>query len=139
MDSITLRDRAKGTVIGALIGDALGLGPHWYYDLNELQDKYGPWIDNYMPVKHNPSYPAVYKARQGLKPGDVSQTGQILVLLMESVVECYDYNEKDFTNRLDNLLATLDGSQEGGRYTDEDMRDVWHGRRDGFDWALACP
>jgi ADP-ribosyl-[dinitrogen reductase] hydrolase len=135
MDPITLRDRAKGTVMGALIGDALGLGPHWYYDLNELQDKYGSWIDNYMPVKPNPSYPAVYKARQGLKPGDISQTGQILSLLMESVVECNGYNEKDFTNRLDDLLATLDGSQEGGRYTDEDMRDVWHGRRDGFDWA----
>lgn len=135
MSSIALKDRVKGAVMGTIIGDALGLGPHWYYDLNELKAEYGPWIDTYMPVKFNPHFPAVWKARQGLKPGDVSQTGQVFISLLESVVECNGYIEKDFTERLDALLLTLDGSQSGGRYTDEDMRDVWHGRRDGFDWT----
>lgn len=27
-----LRDRAMGALMGAFIGDALGVGPHWYYD-----------------------------------------------------------------------------------------------------------
>ena len=31
------QDRAAGALIGALIGDALGLGCHWYYDLDELR------------------------------------------------------------------------------------------------------
>jgi len=26
-------DRAAGAIMGALIGDALGLGCHWYYNL----------------------------------------------------------------------------------------------------------
>lgn len=31
-----IKDRANGAIMGAFIGDALGLGPHWYYDLDEL-------------------------------------------------------------------------------------------------------
>lgn len=44
---MNVADRAAGAVIGALIGDALGLGPHWYYDLTELHKDYGPWITDY--------------------------------------------------------------------------------------------
>jgi ADP-ribosylglycohydrolase len=33
--------------VGALIGDALGLGCHWYYDLEELRREFGPWISDY--------------------------------------------------------------------------------------------
>jgi hypothetical protein len=39
--TISIRDRAAGAVIGALVGDGLGLGPHWYYDLAELRRDYG--------------------------------------------------------------------------------------------------
>jgi ADP-ribosylglycohydrolase len=127
-------DRAKGSIIGTLIGDALGVGPHWYYDLDELKTEYGEWIDTYMSPKQNPRFPDVWKARKGLKPGDVSQTGQVFIFLLESVAENGGYDEADFTERLDGLLDTLDGTQSGGRYTDEAMRDVWHGRKEGFDW-----
>ena len=134
MESLTIRDRVKGAIIGTLIGDALGLGPHWFYNIDELREKYGSWINDYAPVKENPAYPKVSNSRSQLKPGDVSQTGQVYIQLLESITENSGYDEEDFTQRLDRLLATLDGTQSGGRYTDEDMRDVWHGRRNGFDW-----
>jgi ADP-ribosylglycohydrolase len=123
--------------MGAIIGDALGVGPHWYYDLDELKAEYGDWIDTYMPPKPNPHFPAIWKARHGLKPGDVSQTGQVFILLLESVSEWGDYDEADFTERLDGLLSTLDGTASGGRYTDEAMRDVWHLRQKGVLWPFA--
>jgi hypothetical protein len=41
---MNIADRAAGAVIGALVGDALGVGPHWYYDLTELRKDYGDWI-----------------------------------------------------------------------------------------------
>ena len=44
MPKTTIQDRAAGAIMGAFIGDALGLGPHWYYDLEDLRRNYGEWI-----------------------------------------------------------------------------------------------
>ena len=35
------QQRIAGALMGAFIGDALGLGCHWYYDLDELRRDYG--------------------------------------------------------------------------------------------------
>ena len=61
--------------MGAFIGDALGLGPHWYYDLNELRRDFGEWIDGYTDPK-----PGRY--HDGMKAGQPSQAGYILLLLL---------------------------------------------------------
>ncbi len=41
MDKIGFEQRASGAIMGAFIGEALGVGPHWYYDLDELRRDYG--------------------------------------------------------------------------------------------------
>ena len=137
MTSISKNDRIKGAVMGTIIGDALGLGPHWVYDPEELIERYGSWIDNYKQVKPNPRFPAVWASRKDLKPGDVSQTGQVYIHLLESIAENNHYIENDFTDRLDLLLDTLDGTSAGGRYTDEAMKDVWNARTQGVEWPHA--
>ncbi|WP_029897978.1 ADP-ribosylglycohydrolase family protein [Desulfohalovibrio reitneri] len=124
-------DRAAGAVMGALIGDALAVGPHWYYDLDQLRRDYGPWIDDYQPPR-----PGRY--HEGLSAGDHSQTGQVAAMLLESVAKLGGYDRDDFTRRLDDLLDTLDGTPEGGRYTDEAMREVWTARKErGEPWSNA--
>jgi hypothetical protein len=30
------QDRAAGAAVGVLIGDAMAVGPHWYYNLDEM-------------------------------------------------------------------------------------------------------
>jgi hypothetical protein len=35
------QDRAAGAVMGVLIGDAMAVGPHWYYDLDDMRHAYG--------------------------------------------------------------------------------------------------
>ena len=69
--SARLQDRAAGALMGAFIGDALALGPHWYYDLDELRATYGDWIDGYTDPQ-----PGRYHA--GLKAGQPSQAGVLL-------------------------------------------------------------
>ena len=130
MRANTPKDRTVGALLGTFIGDALGLGPHWYYDLDQLKKDYGEWIDNY-------TTPKAGRYHAGLKAGENSQTGQVVGFLLESLAGLGEYNESDFCLRLDSLIATLDGTPEGGRYTDAAMRDVWQGRQAGKKWSMV--
>ena len=118
-------DRAAGAIVGAFIGDALGLGPHWYYDLGELRRDVGGWISDYTAPKPDARY------HRGMKAGELSQTGLLLLMLLRSVAENGGYNEGDFTRRMeDELLPKLDGRPHGGPggYTNHSIRQVWHSR-----------
>src|SRR6478735_961432 len=121
---MSIEDRAAGAVMGALIGDALGLGPHWYYDVEEMRRDYGDWITGYTDPK-----PHRYHA--GLKAGQLSQAGIILTMLLRSVVEKGGYVEEDFCRRLDEeLFPQLDGTpmHGPGGYTSQSIRETWRKR-----------
>jgi ADP-ribosylglycohydrolase len=120
----TVADRAAGAVLGALIGDALGLGPHWYYDLNELHRDYGDWISGYTDPK-----PGRYHA--GLRAGQLDQTGLLMVMLLRSVIEHREYVEEDFARRVDEeLFPLLDGTPMNGPggYTSQSIRETYRRR-----------
>jgi len=85
------RDRALGALMGAFIGDALGIGPHWYYDLDQMVADYGPWVDSYTRPK-----PGRY--HEGVEPGQPSQSGILLEMTLRSSVECGGYDEADFAD-----------------------------------------
>ncbi len=118
------QNRAAGTIVGAFVGDAMGLGPHWYYDLNEQYRDYGTWITDY-------TTPRPDRYHGSLKAGDLSQSGLILKLTVESLVWHEDYDEADFCRRLDeDLFPKLDGtpSKGPGGYTSHSIRDAWRKR-----------
>jgi ADP-ribosylglycohydrolase len=119
-----MNDRAAGAVMGALIGDALGVGSHWYYDLDEMHRDYGTWITGYTDPK-----PHRYHA--GLKAGQLSQAGIITTMLLRSVIEKSGYDEADFCHRLDEeLFPKLDGTPMSGPggYTSQSIREAWRRR-----------
>ncbi len=123
-NSSGLKDRAAGALMGAFIGDAMGLGPHWYYDINELRREFGEWIDGYTDPK-----PGRY--HDGIKAGQLSQAGFILLLTLRSLVENGEYNEQDFCRRMDeDLFPLLDGTPVSGpgRYTSQSIREAWRRR-----------
>ncbi|HRB96369.1 MAG TPA: ADP-ribosylglycohydrolase family protein [Nitrosomonas sp.] len=117
-------DRVAGAIMGALIGDALGLGCHWYYDLAEMRKDYGPWINGYTTPKQG-------RYHSGMKAGQLSQNGLILTMLLRSVAEHGEYREADFTRRLDEeLLPLLNGTPVfgPGGYTSQSMREAYRRR-----------
>jgi ADP-ribosylglycohydrolase len=119
-----IADRAAGAIMGAFIGDAMGLGPHWYYDLAELHRDYGDWISDYTDPR-----PGRY--HDGLKAGQLSQAGIILKLMLGSLVERGGYDEADFCRRMDeDLLPLLDGTPVNGPggYTSQSIRELWRRR-----------
>lgn len=127
-----LRDRALGALMGAFVGEALGVGPHWYYDLEQLVADYGPWIDTY-------TYPKPGRYHVGLEPGAPSQSGILLEMTLRSLVDCGDYDEADFCRRLDTeLFPELDGTSMSGPggYTSQSIRDAWRKRvQEGRAWG----
>lgn len=124
MSKIDNQDRASGAIMGAFIGDALSLGPHWYYNLDDLRCDYGKWINTYTDPK-----PGRYHA--GLKGGQLSQAGFILTLMARSLVDRGGYDAEDFCRRMDEqLFPLLDGTPVSGPggYTSQSIREVWRQR-----------
>ena len=125
------QSRIEGAIMGAFIGDALALGPHWYYDLDELKRTYGEWITDYTTPKDGH-----YHA--GLKAGASSQAGIILALTLRSLLDNKDYNQADFCQRLDTeLFPQLNGTAKfgPGGFTSHSMRDVWQARQQHKAWG----
>ena len=135
MPALSLTDRAMGALMGAFIGDALALGPHWYYDLDQLRADYGPWVSDYTTPK-----PGRYHA--GLQAGQPSQSGILLRLTTESLVACGGYDEVDFCQRMDtSFFALLDGTPMNGPggYTSQSMREAWRKRVElGLPWGQVA-
>ncbi|MDN5848189.1 MAG: ADP-ribosylglycohydrolase family protein [Nitrococcus sp.] len=131
MSNPDIQARASGALMGALIGEALAVGPHWYYDLDALRADYGSWISGYTEPK-----PGRYHA--GLKAGESSQAGLLLELTMRSLRERGGYDEADFCRRLDeNFFPQIDGTPNSGPggYTSQSMRHTWRLRvREGQPW-----
>lgn len=124
MPKPSVHERASGAIMGAFIGDALGLGPHWYYDLAELRRDHGEWISGYTDPK-----PGRYHA--GLKAGQLSQAGLILRLTTESLCQRGGYDEADFCRRMDEeFFPLLDGTPMNGPggYTSQSIREAWRRR-----------
>lgn len=124
MSDQIIRDRACGAIMGAFIGDALALGPHWYYNLAELRRDYGDWIDDYTDPM-----PGRYHA--GLKAGQLSQAGFILTLMIRSLVDCGGHDVADFCRKMDEeLFPLLDGTPVNGPggYTSQSIREAWRRR-----------
>lgn len=124
MTANSIQDRTMGAIMGAFVGDALGLGPHWYYHLSELRHDYGDWIDDYTDPKPN-RYHAGYKA------GQLSQAGFILALTIRSLIDCGGYDKADFCRRMDEeLFPLLDGTPVSGPggYASQSIREAWRRR-----------
>lgn len=126
--------RIQGAILGAFVGDALGVGPHWYYDLKELKETYGEWIDNY-------TTPQEGRYHSGLNAGDSSQAGIILALTLESIIANQGYDSEEFCQNLDTILfPQLNGDPMYGPgcFTSQSMRDTWQARQEGQEWGCIA-
>ncbi len=121
---ISAKDRAKGAILGAFIGDAIALGCHWYYDLEEQYKDYGKWITDFTSPKKG-------RYHENEKKGNLSQSGYILKLMIKSIIDNNGYDQEDFCKKLDTELFTkIDGNPMSGPggYTSQSIREVYRQR-----------
>ena len=137
-EDVPIHDRIVGSIMGFFVGDALGLGCHWYYDFNDLWKDYGTWVDDYMDPKPNSStnmsYIHKHRYDMGVRAGYNSQTGQLMQILLESVAGKGEFDEEDYTLRVDHFFKEIDGSALSGRFTDRAVREAWNARKKGIAW-----
>lgn len=131
MKQISFQNRVQGALLGAFIGDALALGPHWYYNLDEMRRDYGEWVDDY-------TEPKAGRYHEGLKAGDLSQSGYLLKMMADSLVTNGGYDHQSFCTRLEeDLFNVIDGSPYygPGGYTSQSIREAWKKRKvEKSDW-----
>jgi ADP-ribosylglycohydrolase len=135
-------DRATGALLGVLVGDGLGFGMQWYYDREEKDKDFGPWIKDMVDPKpdgtHRFASVSKFRHEQGFRAGDISQTAIIFCDLIRSTANKGGFDMSDFTERLDAAFETFGGESLTGRYTDS----IWiqmrkHRKEDNVSWDDA--
>lgn len=124
IEKLSAADRIAGAVVGSFIGDALGLGVHWYYDLDELHADHGNFVTDYTTPR-----PGRYHEAQ--QAGDLSQSGYMLQITVESILRVKGYCEEEFCRTFDQeLFAKMDGTSVSGPggYTCEATKHVYRAR-----------
>ena len=126
-----IASRARGAVLGMLIGDALAMPVHWYYDRAALLRDYGRVLDYLDPLPHHPDsilWRSEYRApnergeilhdqarywgrknvhyHQFLKAGENTLNIQIVRLLIDSITENGKYRFQDFLDRYVAFMTT---------------------------------
>lgn len=122
-----------GAIVGGFIGDALGMGVHWYYDLDEMRRECGEWVSGYQDARPGRYHP-------GLKAGELTQSGIILKLTLRSLLAepGAEYSEAGFLKALDKeIMSVIDGTPASGPggYTSQSIRQAWQQLQAGRTWA----
>ena len=133
-DPAELKDRIVGSILGVFIGDALGVGVHWQYDLDTLEANRG-FVTGYvdpLPGSFHSGTPDA-PGRGKLKAGQLEQQGVIDRLLLESLAEHSALQQDDFWRRVENVILrdpTMDGTRQGGRHgwTDKSICELYQCR-----------
>ena len=133
-DPEVLLDRAAGAILGVFIGDALGVGVHWQYDLDKLEKERGyvtGYLDPLPGTFHSGTSDAPGKGQ--LKAGQLEQQGEVTKLLLSSLASQRCLDQSDFHDRFEKqilLEETMDGTRQGGKYgwTDKTICDFYKAR-----------
>eukprot|EP00435_Cladocopium_sp_Y103_P060548 s140_g22.t1 len=133
-DPEVLLDRAAGAILGVFIGDALGMGVHWQYDLDKLERERGfvtSYLDPLPGTFHSGTDDAPGKGQ--LKAGQLEQQGEVTKLLLNSLADKHCLDQDDFHDRFEKEILreeTMDGTRKGGKYgwTDKTICDFYKAR-----------
>jgi ADP-ribosylglycohydrolase len=104
------KNRLDGMLLGAFVGDAMALGPHWIYDVNRIKAEFGeihgitaPLPDSYHPNKHF---------------GDFTHYGDLTLMLLEYMTDKDTFDLQSFQSHFQQFMAAYGG------YKDHAMRET---------------
>lgn len=100
-----MKNTAQAMVVASFVADALALGAHWIYDVNQIDAKFGRMTDFQKPTP--PTYHPT-KAR-----GDQTHYGDQALVLLRSVAACGGFEEEHFSRSWREFFRTYHGYFDG--------------------------
>jgi len=97
-----------GMIFGSFVGDALALGPHWIYNTNVIDKKFGRVEQYFDPLV---SYHA------GKKKGDFTHYGDQMLLLLGSLVNNSGFDRTQFAQAWQSFFGDYEGYQDKATLT----------------------
>ncbi len=95
-----MNDQLNAMLLGAFVGDALALGPHWVYNTRVIDKKFGTVDRFYDPV-------ASYHANK--KKGDFTHYGDQMLVLLESTAACNGFDSAHFARTWQSFFESYQG------------------------------
>lgn len=103
-----MNENKTGMIFGAFVGDALSLGPHWVYNTNVIDKKFGRVRHYFDPLV---SYHA------GKKKGDFTHYGDQMLLLLESLVKASGFDQERFAEAWQSFFNDYKGYRDKASLT----------------------
>jgi ADP-ribosylglycohydrolase len=98
----------KGMLFGSFVGDALALGPHWVYNTNVIDKKFGRVQAYFDPlVSHH----------AGKKKGDFTHYGDQMLLLLASIVTASGFEQTQFAGDWQSFSNDYEGYRDKATLT----------------------
>ena len=112
-----MEDKIKAAVYGAFVADALSLGPHWVYNTNVIDKKFGI-VDRYLDPMT--SY------HKGKQAGDMTHYGDQMLVLLESLAAASGFDLEKFTGDWQSFMDTYTGYfDQATKATLQNMANGW--------------
>lgn len=103
-----MKENEKGMLFGSFVGDALALGPHWVYNTNVIDKKFGRVQQYFKPLV---SY------HKGKKKGDFTHYGDQMLLLLESLATASGFDQKRFAEAWQSFFNGYEGYRDKATLT----------------------
>jgi len=98
-----MNENTRGMIFGSFVGDALALGPHWVYNTNVIDKKFGRVQHYFNPLT---SYHA------GKIKGDFTHYGDQMLLLLESLTNASGFDQKQFAEAWQSFFNDYGGYRD---------------------------
>lgn len=100
-----MTEKAKAMVLASFVADALSLGPHWMYDPQKIEEKFGR-VDRL-------TAPLPKSFHNTKEKGQFTHYGDQMMVLLASVAEKGAFDPADFSGRWRRLFDNYDGYFDG--------------------------
>ncbi len=95
-----MKPSVLGAIYGAFVADALSLGAHWVYDVNEIKEQF-PEYETY----HDP----ITEYHAGKSAGDITHYGDQTTWLLESIALEKGFSLSSFSSRWAEYMSSYQG------------------------------